>query len=253
MRIIIALIFLSGINFANAVGLDGCQEHVKYGAPSQDSTLLCRLGYAVSHDDSKKIPRWVAYHLTADKVSGTIPRKDSFRADQDLPEIARAKLSDYSGSGFDRGHMAPAAAMKWSERAMRESFLLTNMSPQVGIGFNRHIWSSLEARVRKWTKERGELYVVTGSIFDSDRSHLSLDAVGDNVAIPSHFFKIAFDPIKLEAIAFILPNKKTPTSELPSFIVSIDEIESKTGLDFLPAINNSIEAVIESTIQQSIW
>ena len=253
MRFIIVLILINAINIANAEGLDGCEEHIKYGAPSQDSTLLCRLGYAVSYDNNKKIPRWVAYHLTREKVAGTVPRKDSFRADEDLPEAARAKLSDYSGSGFDRGHMAPAAAMKWSVRAMRESFLLSNISPQVGIGFNRHIWRSLEGKIRKWAKERGELYIVTGSIFDDDRDHLTVNFVGNNVAIPSHFYKVIFDPLKIEAIAFIVPNKNTPASELPSFIVAVDTVESKAGVDFLSIINDSIEESIESNTQASLW
>ena len=104
----------------------------------------------------------VAYELTAQEVQGIVSRSDDFRAD---PEIitGSAALVDYRGSGYDRGHLAPAADMKWSEEAMSESFYMSNMSPQAP-GFNRGIWKSLESRVRSWAVENGTVYVVTGGI-----------------------------------------------------------------------------------------
>ena len=234
---------------AYADGLDGCREHVKYGAPSTNPILLCRLGYALSHNATHKVPDWVAYHLTAEKMQGTHPRSDDFRPDPDLEKGKRAEKKDYKRSGYDRGHMAPAGAMKWSERAMSESFLLSNMAPQVGIGFNRHIWKSLEGKVRTWTVDRGELYVVTGPIYEG-----TISTIGRNkVSAPSHFYKVIFDPVKVEAIAFILPNKSNPTSKLPTFIVNVDDVESKTGLDFLSAIEDSVENAIETKVQPGIW
>ncbi len=104
-------------------------------------------------------------------MKGTIPRTEDFRVDHDLSQGSRSKLKDYKGSGFDRGHLAPAGAMKWDDRAMSESFLLSNMAPQVGSSFNRHIWKSLEGKVRKWTKKKGELYVVTGPVYVRNHSN----------------------------------------------------------------------------------
>lgn len=234
---------------AHAAGLSGCEDQVKYGAPSHQGVLLCRLGYAVSYDTSRKVPAWVAYHLTAEHMAGTHPRSNDFRPDPDLAEGERSELKDYKGSGYDRGHMAPAGSMKWSARAMSESFLLSNMAPQVGAGFNRGIWRKLEEDVRTWTEERGELYVVTGPIYQDG----GIKTIGpDHVAVPTAFYKVIFDPVRVEAIAFILPNTSTPSSQLPNFIVSVDEVEAETGLDFLPKLNDNIEAVVEQSVA-AVW
>lgn len=239
--------------FSAAYGdpLEVCKEHVTYGAPSTKPALLCRLGYLLAHDAQHKLPNWVAYHVTREHIQmGNVPRSDDFRPDPDLDAGSRSELKDYKRSGFDRGHMAPAAAFKWSERTMSESFLLSNMAPQVGIGFNRHIWARLEANVRTWAVARGELYVITGPIYDP----AALKQIGTNkVSVPSHFYKVIFDPIRVEAIAFILPNKKLQTSQLPTFIVNVDHVEAKSGLDFLAGLEDSVEALVEAKTQPAMW
>lgn len=251
MKKLVALLFLIAPPLSlSAAPLDACQEHIKYGAPGLTGDLLCRLGYALSHNPDRKTPDWVAYHLTREKVHGTVPRSDDFRPDYDLPESKRAELADYKGSGYDRGHMAPAAAMKWSERAMSESFLLSNMAPQVGIGFNRHIWKELESKVREWTEKRGELYVVTGNIYSTDHPK----TIGRNhVAVPTHCYKVIFDPVRVEAIAFILPNRRLKTADLPNYIVSVDEVERQTGLDFLTKLNDQVESLVEGSVASGLW
>ena len=245
--ILILLLFVS--HNLQASEMDACKEHIKYGLPSNNPVILCRLGYTLSHNSKHKVADWVAYHLTKERiVMGNIPRTDNFRPDPDLQKGKRSELSDYRRSGFDRGHMAPAGAMKWSQRAMSESCLLSNMAPQVGAGFNRGIWKSLETKVRNWAKARGELYVVTGPIYKSAQKK-----IGKNkVTVPTHFFKVVFDPIKVEAIAFILPNKKNKSKDLPKFIVRVDKVESETGLDFLSKLNNNVEKVIERKVQPSL-
>lgn len=120
--IFVSFIFLTLPAYGN--GLEGCEEHIKYGAPSLEPVLLCRTGYALSHDADHKVPDWVAYHLLKDRVGGDIPRSNDFRADPDLEPGKRSELIDYKGSGYDRGHMAPAGAMKWDAKAMSESLLL---------------------------------------------------------------------------------------------------------------------------------
>ena len=235
---------------AYADGLEGCEHHVTYGAPSLKPALLCRLGYALSHNSKHKVPDWVAYRLTREKMRGTYPRSNNFRADPDLESGQRAVLLDYKLSGFDRGHMAPAAAMKWDARAMSESFLLSNMAPQVGNGFNRGIWRVLERNVRDWTSERGMLYVVTGPIYASEELQ---EIGGNNVSVPTHFYKVIFDPVQVEAIAFILKNAKLQTSDLPTFITSVDVVENLTGLDFLPKLQDAVEDVVESLVPSSMW
>ncbi len=235
---------------ASAQDLHGCEQHVKYGAPSQAPVLLCRLGYALSFDTGHRVPDWVAYHLTRQKMSGTHPRSNDFRPDPDLDTGQRSELSDYAGSGFDRGHMAPAASMKWDARAMSESFLLSNMAPQVGAGFNNGIWRTLESRVRTWTRDRGELYIVSGPIFATDPPpHVP----SGNVSIPSHFYKVIFDPVRVEAIAFILANQRTPSAQLPTFIVNVDTVEQQTGLDFLSRLQNGVESLVEAQVAPAMW
>jgi len=235
---------------AYADGLEGCEHHVTYGAPSLKPVLLCRLGYALSHNSKHKVPDWVAYRLTREKMRGTYPRSNNFKPDTDLESGQRAELLDYKFSGFDRGHMAPAAAMKWDAKAMSESFLLSNMAPQVGNSFNRGIWKVLERNVRDWTSERGTLYVVTGPIYASEELHT---IGGNKVTVPSHFYKVIFDPVQVEAIAFILKNAKLQTSDLPTFITSVDEVENLTGLDFLSKLQDAVESVVESSVPPGMW
>ncbi len=235
---------------ASATGLLGCEEHIKYGVPSTSPVLLCRLGYVLSHDGDKKVPVWVAYHLTKEHMAGTHTRSNDFRPDPDLEPGQRAEIEDYKNSGYDRGHMAPAGDMKWDARAMSESFLLSNMSPQVGIGFNRGIWAVLEEKIRDWTIARGELYVVTGPIFASSDDK----RIGPNhVAVPTHFYQVIFDPVRVEAIAFILPNKKLKADTLPTYITSVDEVEKETGLDFISELEDSVENLIEAKVQPGMW
>ena len=180
---------------------------------------------------------------------GIYPRSNNFRPDPDLPQGERAELKDYRRSGYDRGHMAPAAAMKWDQQAMSESFLLSNVAPQ-GPRFNRGIWRVLEKKVRDWTTQRGELYVVTGPIYVWNET----ETIGpDQVSIPTHFYKVIFDPVRIEAIAFILPNQKLNSDDLPTFIVSVDQVEAETGLDFFSEIEDNVEDLVEAMVQVGLW
>lgn len=228
---------------------DGCVEYVKLGVPGTEGTPLCRKGYALSHDPDTKTPYWVAEHLTREKVVTAMVRKNDFRADPDLEEGERAELSDYIKSGYDRGHMAPAGDMRWDEQAMSESFLLSNMSPQVGIGFNRGIWKDLEEDIRNWAKERGELYIYTGPIYEGDIKRIGKDKVG----VPAYFYKIVYDPIRVEAIVFILPNEKLKASDLPKYIATVQDVEQKTKLKFFSELNSRIHNIIESEKADALW
>jgi hypothetical protein len=128
-------------------------EHVMFGYPSSER-ILERQAYVLSHDDDKKVARWVSYHLTDEYLVENAIRSDKFKADPDIPKGKRAELEDYKGSGFDRGHIAPSADMLRSQGTNDESFLLSNMAPQ-DPSLNRGIWSTLEDDVRDWAKKRG--------------------------------------------------------------------------------------------------
>lgn len=245
---ILLVVFAAGASAAGS--LEGCKEYTKYGVPGKSGALLCRTGYLLAHDPDRKTPIWVAEHLTYEKASATLARTNNFQPDPDLEEGERAELSDYKGSGYDRGHMAPAGDMRWSQQAMSESFYLSNMVPQVGKGMNQGIWKDLEEKVRQWALDRGELYIYTGPIY-ADASPKTVGA--NQVAVPTHIYKIVYDPARVEAIAFIMPNKKLKSSDMPSYIVTIREVEDKTGLNFLSKLRPKIEEAVETVKAEELW
>lgn len=229
---------------AQASPLDDCSAQIKFGPPSYGGVLLCRLGYVLSYNTVHKTADWVAYHLTREQVGGNIPRTNDFRPDPDLAPDQQAEVADYAHSGYDRGQMAPAASMRWDTRAMSESFLLTNMAPRIPA-MNDGIWKFLEQKVRDWVNSRGELYVVTGAIYDTPNPK----TIGPNhVGVPTAFYKVVFDPIRVDAIAFIIPNRKEEATDLPKFITSVDKVEQVAGLDFLPELDDDVESLIEAGV-----
>lgn len=248
LLVIFVLVFNTSIVCADSI--QGCKEYSTLGLPSKQGELLCRKGYLLAHSPEYKTPLWVIEHLTADKASGTLPRYNKFEPDPDLAEGERAEINDYKGSGYDRGHMAPSADMRWDQQAMEECFYLSNMVPQVGKGMNQGIWKNLEELVRDWALSRGELYIFTGPIYEGGLKK----TIGTNqVAVPSHLYKIVYDPHKTEAIAFIMPNDKLVNSDMPKYIVTIRDIEKKTGLDFLSKLDSHVQDVIENKKASGLW
>lgn len=232
------------------------ERHLKLGKP-QAVYERVRQGYVLAQDARLKIPLWVQYELSVNDLNGSASRTDDFRADTSIPFGARSELDDYSGSGFDRGHMAPAGDMTRSRKVMSDSFFLSNMSPQVGIGFNRQIWKNLEEAVRGWVAQRQTLTIITGPIFSVEDDHVSYEVIGPNkLAVPTHFFKIIVDtnsPDKVEALAFIMPNERLSGRHYSEFLTTIDEIEKATGLDFLSALPKVVQGEVESVKAESVW
>lgn len=248
LSVLILSFLISNISVARPI--EDCKEYSKLGLPGQQGELLCRKGHLLAHNPQNKTPFWVIEHLTAEKAaSDLVPRYNRFLPDPDLKKGERAELADYKGSGYDRGHMAPAADMHWDKQAMVECFYLSNMVPQVGKGMNQGIWKDLEEYVRKWAIERGEVYVFTGPIYDR-----VFKRIGKNmVAVPSQLYKIIYDPYKAEAIAFIMPNEKLNSKDMPNYIVTIRDIESKTGLDFLSNLDQQVQVLIETKKAEGLW
>ncbi|MBG7606308.1 MAG: DNA/RNA non-specific endonuclease, partial [Actinobacteria bacterium] len=138
-------------------------EHLQWGYPGGDCVVLINDWFITCHDNMHRVPEWVSYHLTAESLSGDAERTDDFRPDPALPERHRAELDDYVGSGYDRGHMAPAAAFRRSEEAMSETFKLSNMAPQTP-SLNRVMWRLLEDDVRELASKSANIWVFTGSL-----------------------------------------------------------------------------------------
>ena len=176
----------------------------------------CFKGFALLLNKRTKVPDWVIESLTIDSFRGQATRsKSAFAADTVVAEGQRAELKDYEalyrGQSFDRGHQAPAANDKSSQEAMNETFVLSNMAPQVGIGFNRHAWAYLEKAIRGWIVcgGREHLYVMTGPIYSTDATKV----LGANkVAIPDAFYKIVHDPVRGRAISSCSKTSATPAA-----------------------------------------
>ena len=210
--------------------------------------IISHIGYTVSYNEDYCIPNWVAYELTASEVEGLESRSDKFVPDP-MVTGRTATTDDYRNSGWDRGHMAPAADMKWSRQAMVESFYLSNICPQ-NHNNNAGVWKKLEEATRSLAGRFSFVYVVSGPIVG--KAHLK---IGPNkVAVPKAFFKclLVADGDRWQAIGFVTPNEagKRPLAE---YAHSIDEIEEMTGIDFFPALPDDIEALTEADFDPEIW
>lgn len=215
---------------------------------SKQDVIVKHLGYTLSYNEKHEQANWVAYELTAAETHKTVNRGNVFRPDMAV-KTGSATNEDYQGSGYDRGHLAPAADMEWSEQAMEESFYYSNMSPQVP-GFNRGIWKKLEEQVRQWAVDNKVIYVVTGPVLENN-----LPTIGpDKVSIPRYYYKVVLDYTEpeLKGIGFIIPNASS-TMPLQSFAVPIDSVEHKTGIDFFPALPDEQELAIQKTICLNCW
>lgn len=228
-------------------------EALEYLYPTLPSTdqLVVHQGYTLAYNESNEVADWVAYVLDSNELQIHRNRSNDFQRDPFVSTVS-ALPNDYWHSGFDRGHLAPAADMQWSSQAMKESFYMSNMSPQVP-GFNRGIWKDLEEQVRIWAKLNSQVFIVTGPVYSSS-SHEKEYIGANQVAIPDAFYKIIFDykQPEIKVISFLIPNEDV-ISSYQSFTRSIDEIEKKTGLDFFPQLPDSIEMELESLNSRSGW
>ncbi|MDY4042187.1 MAG: DNA/RNA non-specific endonuclease [Marinifilaceae bacterium] len=194
--------------------------------------------YCLDFNKEHRQANWVYYELFPKRMVKQVARKDNFRVDPVLGEWC-ATLSDYRKSGYDRGHLCPAADMTFSEKAMSETFYLSNMSPQTHA-CNAGIWSRLEKHVRERAK-REHLYVVTGPVFKEIRGRIGKNAV----TVPGYFYKLFYAPERQQMIAYIIPNRESH-KPLVDFAVPVDEVERLTGIDFFPGLPDSLEILLEA-------
>jgi endonuclease G len=215
---------------------------------NREHILLVRKGYSLSYNPLILIPNWVAWHLLSEHTDGDYPRDNSYYEDKEAPS-PRATNEDYRGSIWSHGHMCPAADNKWDSVAMRESNLLTNICPQ-HKSLNSGLWNVIERDCRKWAKKYGDVYIVCGPVL-LNREH---ETIGKNkVIVPEAFFKVILrmkpNP---EAIGFVVRNNEG-TKKRDSFVNTIDDVERITGIDFFPALPDSIEDKVESSANIKDW
>lgn len=212
--------------------------------------VFCHEAYCFDYVSEYGQSDWTAYLLTRQAVEeGKAKRSNDFRADPEVPG-GTPDPGEYRGSGYDLGHLVPAADMKWSTHAMSQTFFTSNMSPQAP-SFNRGVWKRLESAVRDWAIEKDSLYVVTGPVL---RKGLPAIGHGTRVAVPELYYKIilAYTRDRQEAVAFVMRNEKS-TGSILDCAVTVDSVERLTGIDFFPDLPPDIEKRVEGKIDLSVW
>lgn len=223
----------------------------KYGFPGPIHDLQKHQEFITCYDRSTRNPYWVLEHVTKESLSrgnGVDRKKSVFKEDETIPLKFRARLRDYFRSGYDRGHNAPAADAKFNQTAMDETFFLSNMSPQVGDGFNRDYWAHLEDFARRLTQRYDSVRIMTGPLYlpkqgDDDKFRVTYEVIGSppNIAVPTHFFKLVVGERKgdekVSVAAFVLPNDRIANSEpLTNFQVPVEALERSSGLELLQRV-----------------
>lgn len=228
-------------------------EQLEQPAPIEKNpeVLLFKSAFIVSYNLTTSCPNYVAWHLTDARTKGGAKRGD-YIEDMVLGESSRVLPSDFSRSGYDRGHMCPAGDNKNSEQAMAESFMMTNICPQ-DHDLNGGWWNDLEIRCREWANKGADLYIVCGPIFDTPSPKKIGNRKNLRVSVPDRFFKVILmmgDAPK--AIGFIVPNLDL-NEPISKFAVPVDRVEKITGLDFYPNLPDGLERKVERDCQPAAW
>lgn len=207
-----------------------------------------RKAYTVSYNKETKCPNWVAWYLSANHAAGEWARSNDYREDYDVP-VPRATNDDYKESSWSRGHMCPAGDNKWDADAMSETFLLTNMCPQ-DRSLNSGLWNRIEMDCRKWAQKYGGIYIVCGPVF----LNCEHETIGVNkVFVPEAFFKVILClQGKPKAIGFVVRNNEGKKKR-DQFVNTVDDVERITGMDFFPALPDSVEDVVEAYANLDDW
>ena len=213
--------------------------------------IIAHTGYTLSFNREHNQPNWVAWELTDKETRGTQPRSNDFEPDPLVPAPHQVTTDDYKGSGYDRGHMAPAADMKWSSKAMTECFYMSNMCPQNG-SLNSGSWSTLEKACRRWAQQENKIYIVCGPIFKGNKQK----KIGKQhkVTVPDAFFKVVLSMKKgkEKSIGFIY-NNRGGKQNMDKTAMTVDEVEKITGIDFFVNLPDKIENKIEAKYSLKEW
>lgn len=220
------------------------QMEIPVMSAKKQGQVIHRTGYTLAYDAKTRTPQWVAWELTKMETQGTVERSNDFQPDPDV-KGAKVVTKDYSHSGYDRGHMAPAADMKWSKKAMMESFYMSNICPQ-DHNLNTSDWSELENKSRQWARRYGKVYIVCGPIYNGKRN----EYIGDHrVKVPDAFFKVVLinEKKKQCAMGFYFENE-AGERKLQEYLVPVDRLEQLTGMDFFSALPDNLEDRLEAEI-----
>tara|TARA_Y100000768_G_scaffold370540_1_gene336442 strand:+ start:4569 stop:5402 length:834 start_codon:yes stop_codon:yes gene_type:complete len=234
------LLLTLGLNFFLSAHAETLTELLPLKSSCQ---LLKNSTYYSCYQAHHRNPSWTLHELTRAQTSGQQSRSNDYRRDQRISDAVEA--SDYRSSGFDRGHMVPAADRRKDKASMSETFLMSNMTPQ-RPEFNRGIWRVLEQKIRKdflSLRREDDVFVFTGAHLEKNLPQLTT-----KISIPEFFYKIIFNASDLKITSYLISNHRYSSSELESFRVSVDEIEELTGLDFFSHLPDRLELELESKI-----
>lgn len=235
------------------------------GLPSNEhpENIVWHSAYALEYDEAFEQARWVAHIITPDVLSGIVTRTNDFRpdsavktgsaveADYFLKILQPDSTFKYDAFGYDRGHLAPSADFRWSAKALSESYLYSNMSPQLAA-LNREAWASVEDHVRGYlySNPTSQLYVVTGPVLKTGLPKIERGV--NKVSIPEYYWKVAIDPAKKKGIGFIMPNKQI-TDPIENYAVTIDSVEKFSGYNFFSKMPEDVQAAAENQRNLADW
>jgi len=246
MRIILLISIFITVTSCSVIKHNRFIEEPKYN--KDDSLYFKHYAYSFLYNEEIEQSDWVSYQLLVSELEANYKRTNNFYEDT-LVITGTATNADYKYSGYDKGHLAPAADMTWNKQAMKESFYFSNISPQLPE-FNRGIWKKLETKVRKWAEKYYCLYITTGPIFENTDKTIGIN----EVVIPTHFFKtiLIYNDSIMQGIGFLFPHEKC-NEEIIDYAVSIDRLEIITGNDFYHLLPNRHEKDIEMQFDLKFW
>jgi len=225
-------------------------EGMEIPAAGPADNIVVYQGYTSAYNTETLIPNWVAYELTDEETRGDAGREDKMFSMDKSFKGPQARREDYSGSGWTKGHMAPAKDLAWSDEALTETFFFMNVCPQ-NETLNAKDWNYLEKQVRKWAREYGKVWVVSGPIVGENK----YGTIGeDHVVVPDAFFKavMVVSGSLYSSIAFIMGND-SQRYYLADCALSVNELEAITGLDFFPSLSDDIEDLVEASYDFKVW
>jgi endonuclease G len=217
-----------------------------FSPTSTTNAIYHRSAYVFSYSEAHEQSEWVAYYLDVDDINSTHFDRPFFTQDP-LVKSASADWRNYKKSGYDKGHLCPAGDRKESYESFEETFFTSNISPQEHE-FNSGVWNRLEDKIRYWATAKEGLYVVTGGVLTDD-----LKTIGkEKVSVPNYFYKVLLSKDGTQMIGFLVPHENS-NQPLYEFVVSVDEIEKMTGIDFYPNLSDEIENQLESKSDYKKW
>ena len=224
-------------------------KDLSFYLPSSTTSQIVKHDYfTLSYNENAEQAEWVAYELKKSYIKNNDFKRPYFIED---PKVITksADWRNYKKSGFDKGHLCPAADMEFDINAYNDTFYTSNISPQ-NHDFNAGIWNRLEQKIRFWAVKNDGLIVVTGGVLKGSSKSIGTE----KVIVPNHFYKILLSPSKgnYKMLAFLVPNEKS-SKAIFNYVVSVDELETMTGIDFFPKLEDKTENELEKRVNLNSW